>query len=222
MERACHEGVVLGHVAERDDLGRADAVVGNGHLGDGQQNVGHAHHGVHVDARPGGRHVDRRAHAPGAADGFGDGLDERRVAARHALLDHAAEAADEIDADLFGGGVERVRHLHVGGGVVAAHHMSDGRQRHPAIDDRDAVLLLDLVRYAHQAAGVLHDLRVDALRGAAWVAFRAVEERDAHGDRPDVEVLGPDHVDCLEDLLLGDEDHGAAPEKAADAARRDA
>ena len=40
---------------------------------------------------------------------------QRRVAAREPLLHHGAEAADEVDADLLGGGVQGVRHLDVRG-----------------------------------------------------------------------------------------------------------
>ena len=65
-----------------------------------------------------------------------------------------------------------------------------------------------------QAAGALDDLGVDALGGPARVALGAVVERDAHGDGAHVEVLGPDHADGLEDLLLGDEDHGRLLETA--------
>ena len=50
VQRAGHEGVVLGHVAEDDELGAADAVVGRRQLAQREQHVGHAHHGVHVDA----------------------------------------------------------------------------------------------------------------------------------------------------------------------------
>jgi hypothetical protein len=139
------------------------------------------------------------------------------VGVRRPLLHEAAEAADEVDADLFGGGVERVRHLDVGGGVVAAHDVGDGRQRDALVDDRDAVLVLDLVGHADQPAGPLHDLGVHPLGDLVRIARRAIEQRDAHRDGAHVEVLGPDHADGLEDLLLGDEDHGATPGGAGDA-----
>ena len=45
-----------------------------------EQHVGHRHHGVHVDAGPGGGHVDRRADALRFGDGLGDGVDQGRVA----------------------------------------------------------------------------------------------------------------------------------------------
>ena len=132
------------------------------------------------------------------------------VAAREALLHERGEAADEVDADLVGGRVERVRHLEVGLGVVAADDVGDRRHRDALVDDRDAVLLLQLGGDLDQPAGAAHDLGVDALGGAARLAGGAVVERDAHGDGPDVEVLGPDHAHGLEDLLGGDEDHGRA------------
>ena len=65
-------------------------------------------HGVHVDAGPGGGHVDRRADALRFGDRLGDGVDQGGVVAGEALLDERREAADEVDADLGGGRVEGV------------------------------------------------------------------------------------------------------------------
>ena len=144
------------------------------------------------------------------ADGVGDRLDEGGVAAREALLDQRAEAAEEVDADLVGGRVQRVRHLEVGLRVVAADDVGDRRDRDAPVDDGHAVLLLQLGGDLDQLAGAAHDLGVDALGRAARLAGGAVVEGDAHGDGPDVEVLGPDHAHGLEDLLGGDEDHSRA------------
>jgi hypothetical protein len=71
--------------------------------------------------------------------------------------------------------------------------------------------VLDLVGHRDQATGVSHDLCTHSLGDLVRVAAGAIGQRDTHGHGAHVEVLGPDHVDGLKDLLSGDEDHGAAP-----------
>src|SRR5262249_51250530 len=58
-----------------------------------------------------------------------------------------------------------------------------------------------LARDRHQARGRARDLFVDARAGGVQLVGGAVPERDAHGDRTDVEVLGLDHAQRLAQLL---------------------
>ena len=178
-----------------------------------EQHVGHAHHGVHVDAGPRGGHVDRRADAPRFGDGLGDGVDEGRVAAREALLDERREAADEVDADLARRprrGRARPRRRRRGSplpttpamGVTDTRRLTIGTPYFSWISSGDR---------APAGRRARRSCRGRARRPAADVARRAVAERDAHGDGPHVEVLDLDHADGLEDLFVGDEDHGGAP-----------
>ena len=77
-------------------------------------------HGVHVDAGAGGGDVDRGADALGGRERLGDRGDEPAVAVADALVHERREAADEVDAHLVRGAVERQRErgdvLGVGGG----------------------------------------------------------------------------------------------------------
>jgi hypothetical protein len=174
VQRAGHEGVVLGHVAEGDDLGAADRVVVGRAPRHVEQHPGHPGNGVHVDARSGGGHVDRRADAPCLGDGLGDGVDQGGVVAREALLDQGREAADEVDAYLGRRGVEGMGDRDEGRAVAGGDHVGDRRDRHPATDDRHAVLVLELERDRHEAARPGEDLVVDALADPSDVARGAV------------------------------------------------
>ena len=75
--------------------------------------------GVHVDAGARGGHVDRRADALASRRWPRESASISAASpSREALLHQGREAADEVDADLGGGRVERVRDPHEGVAVV--------------------------------------------------------------------------------------------------------
>ena len=55
------KGLSSGMLAKMHELGAAEAALGGRGRGDLEQDVAHAVNGVHVDARPARRHVDRGA-----------------------------------------------------------------------------------------------------------------------------------------------------------------
>ena len=80
VERARHEGVVLGCIAEDDELCCADALTVGGQLAGLLDGLAHQLHGVHVQARFGRADVHRAADDVRLGQGTGDGLDEAQVA----------------------------------------------------------------------------------------------------------------------------------------------
>ena len=87
VEGAGHEGVVVGGIAEYDELRRTDALLVFGGFGRILHDVAHQPDGIHVDAGLGGAHVDAGANHVGSGECLGNGADEQLIAARHALAD---------------------------------------------------------------------------------------------------------------------------------------
>jgi hypothetical protein len=112
---------------------------------------------------------------------------------RHALLHVRGEAGYVVDAQLAAGAVHGLRQRHVAGRVRRLADERHGRDGDALVGDGHAVRRLHLERGGHQPVGRARDLVVDALAGAVQIAGRAVAQRDAHGHRADVEVLGLDH-----------------------------
>ena len=208
MESTCHEGVVVGGVAEHHKLGAADGIAALGGLGGLDHDLSHELHGIHVDTSLGGSEGDGAADVLGPGERFGDGFDEEPVRLAHSLLDEGGVASEEVDADLLRGLLQGLRDLHeVRGGLAGAGaDDGDGGDGHPLVDDGDSDLEGDLVAHPDQVLGAGRDLVVDVLAQLVQVGGHAVQERDSHGDGPHVEVLRHDHLVGLEDLR--DVEHG--------------
>ena len=111
METARHERVVVGHVAEGDELDASVGVVVGGARGDVLDDVAEQFDGVHVDAGLGGADIDGRADDVGLAQRLGQRADQQLLGGGHGLRHQCGIAADQVDADFLGGTIERVRDL---------------------------------------------------------------------------------------------------------------
>ena len=197
VERTGHKGVIFHRIAEHHQLGAAKAGLLSGAQGGLFHCLPHEPHGVHVDARSGGTHVDRGADVLGAGQGFRNGGDELPIAIGHALLHQGGVAADEVDAAGLGRPIHGLCKGDVIRGVAGRRHQSHGGDGNALIDDGDAEFQLDLFAGGHQTFGVAADLVIDLSAGFHRIAVAAGEQGDAHGDGTDVQVLLVDHVDGL-------------------------
>ena len=200
VEGTSHEGVVLHGVAEHHQLGAAKAGLLSGAQGGLFHCLPHEPHGVHVDARSGGTHIDRGADVLGAGQGFRNGCDELPIAIGHALLHQGRVAADEVDAAGLGRPIHGLGEGDVIRGIAGRRHQSHGGDGNALIDDGDAEFQLDLFAGGHQTFGVAADLVIDLPAGFHRIAVAAGEQGDAHGDGTDVQVLLVDHVDGVHDF----------------------
>ena len=210
MEAACHERVVVRHVAEGHELDAAVGVVVGGALGNVLDDVAEQFDRVHVDAGLGGTDVHGRADDVGLGKGLRQGADEQLLGRGHGLGDECGVAADQVDADFLGCLVKRVGDLDE---VLAclAGAGTDQRDRGDGdalVDDRDAVVAFDGLAGGNEVLGIGSDLAVDVVAGLVDIVRGAVEQRDAHGDGADVELLLLDHLIGLVDLH--DVQHGVS------------
>ena len=127
---------------------------------------------------------------------LGDRVDERPLAGRHALVDERREAADEVDADLLHGLVERLREGDRGVAVpgVALEEDRGGRDGEALVDDLDAVARGDGVRGRDEPPGGAADAVADGVAHPGGILGRAGVEVHADRDRAHVEVLLADHA----------------------------
>ena len=194
VERACHERIILYGVAEHHQLGRADAVAVSGELGALADHLAHHLDGVHIDARLGRAHVDRGTDVAGLVEGAGNGADQLHISCGEALLHQCREATDEVDTHGVGSTLQSVGIFHrITAGDGNQHR--NGGHGNALIDNRHAVLRLNILACFYEIACTADDLIVDLLAGAVNVAVSAIQQRDTHGDGADIEIFLPDHID---------------------------
>ena len=200
MESARHERIVFRRVAEDDDLGRADAVARSGQLTGLLHRFAHHAHRIHVDAGLCAAHIDRGADVLGLRHRFWDRLDQRFISGGKALLHEGTEAADEVHASFLRALFQRQRIFER---IAAAHADEHGDRRHrdPLVDDGDAIFPADVIAHFDQIFGLRGDLLVYLLTGTVDVRVRAVEQRDPHGDRADIQIFLIDHLDGFQHIL---------------------
>ena len=173
-----------------------------------EQNVAHAVNGVHVDARPARRHVDRGADPVGLREHVGQRFHDHRVAGRDALVHQGREAADEIDAAIGRRGIERFGHLHGRPVAVPGQQRRGGRDGQPLVDHRNAVLGPHAVAHLDQPARPRDDLVPQLPAQVVEIRRRAVVEVQAQRYAAHVEVLGVQHVDGREDFVSAKHGNG--------------
>ena len=112
MEAACHERVVVGGVAECHELHASVGIVICGSVRNVLDDMAEQFDGVHVDAGLGGAHVHGGAHDVRFAQRLRQGADEQLLGRGHGLGYERGVAADQVDADLLGRTVKRMRNFH--------------------------------------------------------------------------------------------------------------
>ena len=110
----------------------------------------------------------------------------------------AGEAADEVDARLAPGLVQRLGEAEIVLAVARARDEGNRRDGDALVDNRDAELGLYLLARAHKPLGPAGYLVVNLAAGGLRVAVAAVQKRNAHRDRAHVQMLLVYHLNGLE------------------------
>ena len=202
VEGTGHKGIVLYGVGKNHQLGAAQAVLVLGQFGSLFHDTAHLGHGIHVDARLGGAHVDAGADHIGGGHCLRNGADQLPVAFRAALLDKGGEAADKVDAAGFGSPIQGFGNLHIAFRLAGSGHQRNRRNRNALVDNGNAELGLNVLADFYQVFGAACDLIVDFFAALIHIRVRTVQEADAHGNGPDVQVLIVDHVQSRQNILL--------------------
>ena len=201
VESPGHKGVILHGVAEHHQLGAAQPVGVTGQMGRLLDDAAHAGHGVHVDARLGGAHIDAGADDIRLRQCLWNGPQQQLVAVGKALLHQRRVAADEVHAAGLGGPVHGVGKGNVVLRVAAAGHQRHGGHGDALVDDGNTELPLNLLARPHQMLRPTADLVIDFLAAALGILADAVQQGDTHGDGADIQMALIDHVDGIKNVM---------------------
>ena len=201
VERTRHKGVILNGVAEHDDLRASKAVLLACQMRRLLDDFSHPRHCIHIDTGLRRANVDARADNIRLRQRLRNCAQQLFIARCKALLHERREPADEVHA----AGLRRLVHRQRKGHVVLRPAAS-GDERHRChgdalVDDRDTELALNRFAGFDEVFGLMADFIVNFLAAATRILARAVQKRNAHRDRADVQMLLVDHVDRVNDFL---------------------
>ena len=114
-----------------------------------------------------------------------------------ALLDQRRETADEVDTDSLGGAVHGLSDRYIRIGLAGIGRNGNRRYRNAFMNDRNAILRLDILTGFHEELCRFRNLVIDILAELVDIRMRAVTERDAHRDRTHVELVLRNHGICF-------------------------
>ena len=195
MECSGHEGVILGDIAEDNELGAAQAAVFGGEFRRFFDDLTHGVDGVHIDARLGGTDVHRGTDAFRFRQGLRDASDEFFIGLGHAFVNEGGETSEEVYAHFFGGTVQRFGEDDI---IIAFRSRGGNGNRcngNAFIDDGNAEITADLFPGLHEILCFEADLVVNLFRCFFRVGIGAVHETDPHGDGADIEIFVVYHME---------------------------
>ena len=161
----------------------------------------HPRHRIHIDTGLRRADVDARTHDIRLRQRLRNCAQQLFITRRKALLHERREPTDEVHAAGLRGLVHRERKGH-----IVLRPAASGDERHRChgdalVDDRDTELALNRFAGFDEVFGLMADFIVNFLAAATRILARAVQKRNAHRDRADVQMLLVDHVDRVNDFL---------------------
>ena len=161
----------------------------------------HPRHGVHIDTGLRRADVDARADNIRLRQRLRNCAQQLFIARCKALLHERREPADEVHTAGLRRLVHRQRKGHIVLRLAASGNQSHRRHGDALVDDWDTELALDGLAGFDEVFGLMADFIVNFLAAATRILARAVQKRNAHRDRADVQMLLVDHVDRVNDFL---------------------
>ena len=201
VECASHKGIVLYRIAEHDELCAAQTVLLARQMRRFLDDSAHPRHRVHVDASFRRADVYARTDQIRLRQRLRNRAQQLFIARGEALLHQRGKAADEVDAARFCSPVHREGKGHKVLCLTASGDKRHRRDGDALVDNRNAELALNGLARLDEIFRLMADLIVNLFAAAPDVLARAVEQRDAHRNRADVEMLLIDHIDRVNDLL---------------------
>ena len=127
-------------------------------------------------------------------------------------MNEGREPADEVDAAVFGGFVERFREFERGRFPVSGEENRGGGNREAFVRDRNTVFRADFVTNVDEVFRAGNDLMVNLLAHQVDVRPGAVVEVERQGNGADVEVFRVQHADSGKDFV-GSQHRDSFPSK---------
>ena len=165
MERAGHEGIVIGRVAEYYELRAAQRFSSIRTLRGELYDLAHLTNRVHIDAGLRRSYIDRAAKSRGNRKCLGDRIKEDNLLVGHALGNDRAVAADQVHSDAACRLIESLRDLNIICGCFASGSSDrrDRSNRDTLVYYRNTVALRNMFSDFHKASCLAADLIVNVL-----------------------------------------------------------
>ena len=106
-------------------------------------------------------------------------------------------AADKIHAYRLCRPIQRQSQPEVALFVIAAADQRDRRDGNALVHDRDTIFVFDVLAGFYKILCKRRDFRIDFFAAAVNIRIDTIQQRNAHGDRPNVQMLGFDHFNDL-------------------------
>ena len=202
VESAGHKGVILHGIAKYHQLGASQSVLGFGKPSRLLNDPAHKSHSIHIDAGLGGTHIYRGTHQIGICQRLGNRADQIFICLRHPLLHQSGVTANKIDAASLGCPVQGKGKRQIVPGIAGAGYQSHRRHGNALIDDGNTKLPLNILAGFYQLFCITGDFVIDLIAGLLRIGVAAAQQRNTHGNGPDIQMLLIDHFNGGEDLLL--------------------
>ena len=163
---------------------------------------------VHIDAGAGTADVDGGTDDVGRAHRFRDAGDQDAIGRREAFVYQGGEAADEGNADGFGGFVQRLSHAHIAIRPGRGGDLRDRCDGNALVDDGHAVFGGKRRSSRDQVFADAGDFVVDIAVERVDIGRDAVVQVNADGDGAHIKVLLGYHADGFEDFVAVEIAHG--------------
>ena len=193
VERTCHKRIVLYCVGKDNQLACADALAVSGQLCGLTDDFTHHADGVQIGACLGRSDIDRRTYQLCGCQSFWNRTNQNLIALGKALLYECGKAADKVDAAGSSGAIQCLRERNIRSRVCRRtdhRHWGDGNT---LVDNRNAQFGFNLFAGLYQMLCLAGNLVIYLVAGCIDVAGDAVEQRDAHRDGTNIQMLVLDH-----------------------------
>ena len=111
------------------------------------------------------------------------------------------ETADKVDAYFSGRPLQRQRQRRIIIRLAGRRHNGNGRHRNAFIDDGDTEFALNIAAHLHQVTGAAGDFLINFFSAGMDIRIGTIQQRNAHGNRADIQVLLIQHLDGLQNFI---------------------
>ena len=194
VEGACHERIVFDCIAEFDKLRASVCILILCDFSCFLHNLAHALHSIHIDACLGGSDGNRAADALRDSQSFRNGIDQNFIRRRHASVYKCGKSAQNVDTDNISCFLECFSDRHIALCIRAAGNERYRRDRNTAVDDRHTVFPGNIMADFRQVFCLLADRIIDPGQQGLFIVGYAAQERNAHGNRADIQLILVKHA----------------------------
>ena len=165
MEGTCHEGIIIGSIAEDYKLCTTEGIIVLGKFSGLLHDLTHKADSIHIDTGLGRSDVNAGTDELGISHCHGNGTNQIFVISGHALGYDGGISTDKVHAEFLGATIQGMcnRHIILRALTAGRAYGCNGGDRDSLIHDRNAIFLLDLGTDLNKISCNTSDLLIDFL-----------------------------------------------------------